>query len=254
MKKYLILILLILFPIVVGAQKNKNRYDIVKDATGDYQYKDKDGFKASFSTNIFNDKIYKDDNGNEVSYAKEIWVDVFPRFNGDEKRILAWLVDVFRDNSNIKEKYDRNIHGDVVYENSSTGFNASLSKNIFDEGIYKDSRGNEVKYSKEFWNDIMSDFRYNDVQVFFWLIDYCEKLDNYSEEYKVDIFGNLQYENNKDGKASLSNDIHGNKVYENKSGNKREYTPAVWNRIVDRHKSEKKAFIWLVNRNATREE
>lgn len=247
MKKYLVISTFLLLTVIGVAQNHRNNYNIVKDVNGNYRYENMQGFKASFSTDIFGNKIYKDDHNNEVTYAKEVWADVFPRFNGDEKRILEWLADVFSESRDVKEKYKRNIHGNLEYVNNSTGLESSMKKSIFDEGIYTDNRGNEIKYSKEFWHEILNDFRNNDVQVFFWMMDYCENQSNYKEEYKVDIFGNLQYKNNKGGEASLSNTNNENKLYKDNTGNKREYKPGVWNRILSRHKSEGKAFIMLVN-------
>lgn len=253
MKKYFILISIILIPVFISGQGRRNKSEISKDVHGNYIYQNKEGVNASFSTDIFDNRIYQDNNGNEVTYSKEIWSDVFPRFNGDEKRILAWLADAFKDNRDVKEKYKRNIHGNLEYENSH-GLQCSLSKSVFEEGVYKDNQGNEIKYSKEYWKDIMSDFRDNDVQAFFWLMDYCRDLKNYTEEYKVDVFGNFQYKNNKNANASLSDNVQGQKVYKDSKDNNKEYSAAVWNRILNRHKSEPKAFIMLVNRHLLSEE
>lgn len=256
MKKYILISFFILFASGLLSQsyhtkspdrhKNKDTKNIVTDIKGDLIYEDREGNKASLSKNIFGDKIYKDNRNNEITYASDIWDDVFPEFRS-EKQILSWLVESLRNAKNLKEKYKRNIHGNLEYEKN--GFKASLSKSIFDEGIYKDSYDNEIKYSKEYWAEILSDFKNKDVQIFFWMIDQCHDIKNYKEEYKIDIFGHQQFKNSRNQTASLSKNIFDKMIYKDSSGTTIEYSLKEWDRIAKRNQSDKKAFINLVQRH-----
>jgi len=254
MKKYALIFLLLLFSVSILSQsynsrrtdhrREKNNKNIVTDTRGDLIYEDRQGNKASLSKNIFGDKIYKDNRNNEITYSENIWSDVFPEYHS-ERDILSWLVESLLETRDLKEKYRRNIHGDIEYENNK-GLRASLSKSIFDEGIYKDNNNNEIKYSKEYWSDILSDFRNKDVQAFFWIMDQCQNLKNYREEYKIDIFGHQQYKNNRNQTASVSKDIFDKMIYKDSKGTTIEYSLKEWDRIVRKNQSDKKAFMKLI--------
>ncbi|MDR3058824.1 MAG: hypothetical protein LBU84_11885 [Prevotella sp.] len=258
MKKYIILLAVILISLNTTAQTfgyksgDRNRKykkeNVVTDIRGDLLYENSDGVKASLSTYIFGNNVYKDNRNNEVTYSKEIWSDIFPEYKANGKRILIWLANAFYETKDIKEKYKRNIHRDLEYENN-IGLKASLSKNIFDEGIYKDNQNNEIKYSKEYWTEILNDFDNKDVQVFFLMMDRCHDIKNFKEEYRIDIFGYQQYKDGSGRTASLSKDIFDKIIYKDSNGNKIEYTEDRWRRFIKRHKSEKKAFIDLVQEN-----
>lgn len=258
MKKYCFLLMAVLISSTIMAQtfikKSLNRdrryktENVKTDIRGDLLYENADGMKASLSTDIFGNKIYKDNRSNEVTYSKEIWADVFPQYKNDDEHILIWLANALAETNNVKEKYKRNIHGDLEYENNA-GLRASLSENIFDDGIYKDNQNNEIKYSKEYWAEILDDFDNKDVQVFFWLMDRANNLKNFKEEYRLDIFGYQQYKNGEGQTASLSKDIFDKIIYKDSNGNKIEFTEANWRKLVRRHSSDKKAFMYLIHEN-----
>ena len=148
---------------------------------------------------------------------------------------------------NKKTEFARDIHGTLNFEKD--GFKASLQKNVFNEGVYKDGNNNEVKFSKEFWTELLNDFRNSEPKIFFWLMEQYADTRNYKEEYKIDIFGAHQYKNNQGGKASLSTDNFGQKKYEDSKGNKTVYSTELWNRMLDRHETTNKVFMSLVHRN-----
>lgn len=259
MKKYLIYTLFILGITDLSAQRVSQHYqnraktirdkklkkDIVSDIRGNLLYEDSNGLKASLSKDIFDNRIYEDNRNNKISYSKEVWPYIFPDLEGDERKILLWLVDVLYDTQDSQEQYKRNIHGTLEYENSE-GLRASFSKDIFDNQIYSDNYRNEIKYSKEFRQELLYDFNNNELQFFFWTMDRCYGLKNYNEEFSVDIFGYLQYKNNQRQKASLTTDIFKKKIYEDSTGNKIEYTKETWDKKVRRYGTEKKAFTALV--------
>lgn len=250
MKRHIFLFLIVVLSSSLSAQRIRYydrdiRENVTTNIHGDLEYQNSEGLKAKLSQNIFGDQVYEDNRKNKVTYAKNIWQDIFPEFRGNKRRILSALAEAFGDKNDVVEKYERNIHDDIVYERGRS-FRATLSQNIFDDGVYSDNSRNEIKFSKEYWQEIVRDFNGNEVQVFFWLLDRCEGLNNFKEEYDVDIFGHLQYSNNKRQKASLSKDIFDKKIYEDSNRNKEEYTPSHWRRIIRKYGSEKKYFMELV--------
>ena len=124
-------------------------------------------FQASLSTNIFGDKVYKDNRGNKVKYSKTMWERVpgkdRPCF---EDFLFSELIHKYCNRRNVNEVYEIDIFGDAQYrsnqglsmtlkrnimgelEYSSNEFRATLGKDIFENVIYKDNRGNKVTYSK----------------------------------------------------------------------------------------------------------
>ena len=109
-----------------------------------------------------------------------------------------------------EEQYFVDIHGDLRYE-SRDRFQASLSTNIFGDKVYKDNRGNKVTYSKEFLGKIRRGRHRGDGNVEeFLLLGLAKdvgKKKNYTEEYTVDIFGNLEYKNSEGRRVSIKKDI-----------------------------------------------
>ncbi|NDV95432.1 hypothetical protein D0T84_10965 [Dysgonomonas sp. 521] len=144
-------------------------------------------------------------------------------------------------------KIEKDIFGYLQYE-SNNNQKASLKKDVFDAWIYTDNRNNEVEFSKEYWNDILRDFKQNDTKAFMWLIDMCAELSNYKEKYKIDIFGYQQYENNQQEKASLKKDIFDKMIYEDSRGNKIEFSENLWRKMIKKRRSDKKVFMDLVQR------
>ncbi len=131
---------------------------------------------------------------------------------------------------------------------------ASLKKDIFDAWIYTDNNKNEINFSKEYWGgDILKDHKNSETSVFVWLLEMCENLKDYKEKYHIDIFGYQQYENNQKEKASLKKDIFDKYIYEDSKRNKVEFDEKEWTRYVKRYRSDKKAFMDLIQRNLFRD-
>ena len=78
-------------------------------------------------------------------------------------------------------------------------------------------------------------------------MDMCHGLTDYKEEYKVDIFGHLQFSNNQNERASLSENIFDEMVYEDSKGNKMIYPQNFWSKMR-KHSSDKKIFMELIQR------
>jgi len=251
-----LLFFLLLFPVLLNAQspyrhnhKQKDKFyneRFSTDIHGNLNYQNQ-GFRATLSKDIFDNRIYKDSRHNEASYSKDIWEEAFSGFKGNERKILFWLINSFRGLENTKERYKRNIHGNFEY--TYNDFKATLSKNIFDEAVFKDNFGNELKYSKEFWADIIEDFEGNEMEVFHWMNDQCRNKKNYKAEFKVDIFGYLQYKNSKGEKATLSKDIFDKIKYQDSVGSKIEFTEERWNKLTKRYGSQTRVFMSILSKS-----
>ncbi|WP_165041134.1 hypothetical protein [Dysgonomonas sp. ZJ709] len=250
MKRYIIFFILALFTLGISAQTrgHNNRRPAGKislDIHDNLQYENKKGFTASLSKDIFDNHTYKDSNGNEIIYSKELWPKFLGYYQDDEYELFYWLIDSHQRKTNNKESYKIDIFGALQYQGND-GLNASLSKDVFDNKIYQDSRGNKVSYSKEFWPEIYADFHGDEINILYWLLDRFWKIERYQEEYSVDIFDSLKFKNNKNNSASLSKDVFDNKVYKDSNGNDIKYKPSAWNKIIKKNGSEQKAFISLI--------
>ena len=102
------------------------------------------------------------------------------------------LVVFLRSGSGV-EQYFVDIHGDLRYE-SQDRFQASLSTNVFGDKVYKDNRGNGVKYSKAMWEKVPGKDRpYFEDFLFSELIHKYRDQRNVHEVYEIDIFGDARY-------------------------------------------------------------
>jgi len=172
------------------------------DIHGDLRYESRDRFQASLSTNIFGDKVYKDNRGNEVKYSKTMWEKVpgkdRPYF---EDFLFSELIHKYRDR--------RNVHD-------------TLGKDIFENVIYKDNRGNKVTYSKEFLGKLRKGRHRGDRNIEeFLLLGLAKdvgKKRNYTEEYTVDIFGNVEYKNSEGRRVSIKKDMFDSFEYKDNQG------------------------------------
>ncbi|MFR3216712.1 MAG: hypothetical protein ACLTWE_06570 [Dysgonomonas mossii] len=226
---------------------DKYQSNISRDIFGYLQYEDRRGGKASLKKDIFDNWIYSDNRNNEVKYSKEYWNSILQDFHQNDKRIFQWLIEMYADQSNYKEEYKVDILGYQQYENNK-GQRASLKKDIFDAWVYSDSRNNEIKYSKEYREDMLRYSYYDDMDAFFRLKDMCGNLSNYKEEYKIDIFGYQQYQNNQGEKASLKKDIFDRMVYEDNKGTKIELDERDWSRLLRKYHSDKEVFMMFIQR------
>ena len=153
--------------------------------------------------------------------------------------------------NNKKIKIGKDIMGKYFYEVNNRN-KATLKKDVLDRWIYEDDNRNEIKFSKEFWDDIIKDHRGNEEKAFKWLINMNKNLKNYKEEYKVDILDRLQFENNQRESASLRKDIFDKYIYEDSKRNKIEFDEKQWKRFCRKHRSDKKAFMELIQQNLFR--
>ena len=110
--------------------------------------------------------------------------------------------------------------GELEY--SSNEFRATLGKDIFENVIYKDNRGNKVTYSKEFLGKLRRGGHKGDSDVEeFLLLGLAKdvgKKKNYTEEYTVDIFGNVEYKNSEGRRVSIKKDMFDGFEYKDNQG------------------------------------
>lgn len=145
----------------------------------------------------------------------------------------------------IYRNVSRDFFGHLQYQDNNK--KASLKKDMFDTWIYSDNRNNEIKFSKEYWTDILQDFRQDETKIFTWMINIYDGLSGYKEQYKIDIFGYQQYESNKRGKASLKKDVFDAWIYTDSRNNEINFSKEYWAELIsDFEQNEKRAFVWLM--------
>ena len=134
MRKFTLLLFFVVLWSFSYAQMGEEQYFV--DIHGDLRYESRDRFQASLSTNIFGDKVYKDNRGNEVKYSKAMWEKVpgkdRPYF---EDFLFSELIHKYRDRRNVKEVYEIDIFGDARYRNNQ-GQSMTLRRNIMGELEY----------------------------------------------------------------------------------------------------------------------
>lgn len=250
MRKFTLLLFFVVLWSFSYAQMGGEQYFV--DIHGDLRYESRDRFQASLSTNIFGDKVYKDNRGNEVKYSKTMWEKVpgkdRPYF---EDFLFSELIHKYRDRRNVHEVYEIDIFGDARYRNnqgqsmtlrrnimgeleySSNEFRATLGKDIFENVIYKDNRGNKVTYSKEFLGKLRKGRHRGDRNIEeFLLLGLAKdvgKKRNYREEYTVDIFGNVEYKNSEGRRVSIKKDMFDSFEYKDNQG----VSLSIWKDIFD---------------------
>ena len=110
--------------------------------------------------------------------------------------------------------------GELEY--SGNKFRATLGKDIFENVIYKDNRGNKVTYSKEFLGKLRKGRHRGDRNIEeFLLLGLAKdvgKKRNYTEEYTVDIFGNVEYKNSEGRRVSIKKDMFDSFEYKDNQG------------------------------------
>lgn len=110
--------------------------------------KRRSGYEATFKVDIF-DKITIEDN---KGYKLEEGKDIFGNTHIEEQV------------KGTKTVLKRNFSGGLEYTEGK--HTASLEKDIFDQWLYKDSFGNEIRFGKETWKRILK--QYGTDEKFFW--------------------------------------------------------------------------------------
>jgi len=143
-KKYLD----IYFPSVSGNIEKKT--DFLSHLIHTYNHTS--NYKATFSVDIFNDVIIKDNRGNSVEMGTDIFGN--PTYN---ERTNHGSISVKRD-----------IFGNMEYK--SEKIEASLKKDIFNKWTYTDNSGNKFEFGEKTWNKLIRKFG-NDENIIVYLVD-----------------------------------------------------------------------------------
>lgn len=221
---------------LVDAMENldNNQEKYTYDIFGYLQYENNAGMKASLSKDIFDKKIYKDSNHNEISYSGDVWNKFLKDFDNSEFRAFLWLMEYCRNRKSIKESNETDIFGNTQHKTNSEkgnasygrdifgnleyrkdGFSASIETNIFGDKIYKDSNGNQIKYTKKYMDQMLTKgVKFDDELLLTELLHFCHDKKNYKEEFSVDIFDKTKYNNSNNETVSIGRDIFGNLKYE----------------------------------------
>lgn len=148
MRRYLLFLILIVVGNTQGlAQKIKT--DIFDNLI--YESKNRD-YKASFKENIFNDLIFSDNNGNEVTFKNkyiefeyekllqdkkaklDLFISMIHAHSQDRNYIATYSVDIFdtiiiEDNRNRKVEIGKDIFGNIIYNEESSGVERFVKRN-----------------------------------------------------------------------------------------------------------------------------
>lgn len=143
-KKYLD----IYFPSVNGSIEKKT--DFLWHLIHSYNFHS--NYKATFSVDIFNDVVIKDNRNNSV----EIGTDIFGNQTYDKRT----------NNESISVK--RDIFGNLEYV--SDKIKASLKKDIFNKWFYTDNSGNEIKFGENTWNKLIHKYG-NEENIIIYIVD-----------------------------------------------------------------------------------
>ncbi|WP_243346062.1 hypothetical protein [Parabacteroides sp. FAFU027] len=162
--------------------------------------------------------------------------------NAQEKR--EYTTDIFGYKvykcNGYEEKFGKDIMGNYEYENNRRE-KASLEKDVFGGMTYSDSNGNEIKYGKIQWAELIRKWNNDEEGFFMNMVDKYmksrkkqfreeeeEELPGHDihmgnidrEEFRQDITGDWQYRNSEGQTASLHIDVMGDINYSDSDGNK----------------------------------
>jgi len=117
-----------------------------------YEFRKKIDFEATYSIDIFDNLIIKDNQNNSIKMGK----DIFGNSTYEETRNNK--------NSSIK----KDLTG--KYEYKSDNAHASLSKDMMNKWIYEDSSGNKFEFSEKAW-DILKHRFDSDENIILYLVN-----------------------------------------------------------------------------------
>ncbi|REG98146.1 hypothetical protein [Flavobacterium aquicola] len=117
-----------------------------------YQYRKDKNYKVTYSIDIFNKIVIEDNRNGKIEIGKD--------FFGNE---------TYNENVDGESKsIERNFNGALEYKANNE--NAILEKDSFNKWTYKDSFGNELKFSSKTWNRFINNFG-TEENIFHYLIN-----------------------------------------------------------------------------------
>lgn len=138
------------------------------------------------------------------------------------RKYLALLIFSFVSVSIFSQNIDTDIFGDLQYSSIRGNYKASLEKNIFNDFIFSDNKGNKItleyKYIKLQYPELLKN---KDRRLDFFIdVIYTHKEDrNYKATYSIDIFDKIIFKDNR--KTEQGKDVFGNPFYEKQTSGKR---------------------------------
>ena len=252
MRKFTLLLFFVVLWSFSYAQMGVEQYFV--DIHGDLRYESRDRFQASLSTNIFGDKVYKDNRGNKVTYSKEFLGKIRRgRHRGDgnvEEFLLLGLAKDVGKKKNYTEEYTVDIFGNIEYKNSE-GRRVSIKKDIFDGFEYKDNQGVSLSIRKDIFDHVqVNDGRGNKVDAGRDIFGDLQVKDNKGNKWSVerDIFGDLKFRHNYKECATLKKNIFDEREYSDNKGNKVKYSKESWDKMIKRYGDDEKVFSMLLKK------
>lgn len=187
-KSIFIFVLALLSSSIFGQRYFGGKFD--KDIFDNLVYERNDGYKASLKKNIFDDKIFEDSHKNKLVYKKK-FLDRLSKKS--DKDIFIELIRYFDNKTSLTEEFEIDIFDNLKYANNQK-FKASLSKNIFGDIVYEDSNKNKIVFKQKFLDLFeLYDLTRLDTYLFMDMLYSMMDINNYKEEYEVDIFDNVKY-------------------------------------------------------------
>lgn len=226
------------------------------------------GYKATIKNDIFESLIFSDNKGNKVTYNKEYLRYIAENdLDIDQQKpfLLEFLIHKFQNTKNFTEKYEVTIMDELKYSNNKSQY-ASLKTDIFDNLIYKDSQGNQLKISEDI---IRQNYRTSIKNRRFQYIIFTEMLHTMlsgrtptiptyldmdktfewapDKEAQVEETSDILYKY-REGKhwASIRVNNENEIFYEDSTGNYFIFSEAAWNKNTQRYRGEKGFFDHLI--------
>lgn len=207
MKKYLILLLLIVISQLTHAQRIQ--FDIFGDLH--YDYKEK-RYTASLKKDIFNNLIFTDNANNELVFKKK-YLDLN----------YQYLVE----NEEAKIDFFRYIINRYSLER---GYKAKFDVDIFDKVIIEDNKNNRVEVGKNIFGNLTYEERRDDLKI----------------SIKRDLSGDLEFKSDKE-QAYLKKDILNKWSYSDSSGSRFNFSDETWDKLMHVYGSDEGIFFFLID-------
>lgn len=140
------------------------------------------------------------------------------------RKYLALLIFSFVSVTIFSQNIDTDIFGDLQYSSIRGDYKATLEKNIFDDLIFSDNKGNKITLENKYIQLKYPELLKNKERRLDFFIDviYTHKEDrNYKATYSIDVFDKIIFKDNRNRKTEQGKDVFGNPFYEEQTSGKR---------------------------------
>ncbi|MFI2743331.1 hypothetical protein ACG2LH_11360 [Zhouia sp. PK063] len=186
------------------------------------------------------------------------------------KKITLYLSFTLISIQSYSQEVTTNIFNDLDYASSNNTYEAHLKKDIFDDLLFSDSHNNQVTYKKEYLCKVYGKHLTNKeekISFFMQLINRYKQLENETETYAIDVFGNKTYNGKNNSKtvtikrkpngdivynlnqqsAVLKMNIFNVWEYHDSLGNKIEFSMTTWKSFKRKYHTEENILSYLAN-------